>query len=188
VSEQDDLIGDLIAEVARSHGVAISRDDPIVAVVLLNQIVLRRYLEETVAPAADAIRDATTEAVRQIEQFAEAQATWLEQVSLKDRASFLEEQKILHTAWKTNMEALIEGQNRALRDVILHTVARLRGPVPTQPAPAASSPPAAPHAPRRAEIPGFRPWRWLAAGAFLGLGATVTTTLLTWSWMWIAGQ
>lgn len=188
MNEQDDLIGDLIAEVARSHGVAISRDDPIVAVVLLNQIVLRRYLEETVAPAADAIRDATTEAVRQIEQFAEAQATWLEQVSLKDRASFLEEQKALHDTWKADMEALIEGQNRALRDVILHTVARLRGPAPAQPAPAASSPPAAPQAPRRAEIPGFRPLRWLAAGALLGLGAAVITTLATWSWMWIAEQ
>jgi hypothetical protein len=66
VNEQDDLIGDLIAEVARYHGVAISRDEPIVAVVLLNQIVPRRYLEETVAPATDAIRDATTEAVRQL--------------------------------------------------------------------------------------------------------------------------
>lgn len=185
MSEQDDLIGDLIAEVARSHGVAISRDDPIVAVVLLNQIVLRRYLEETVAPAADAIREATNDAVRQIEQFAEAQVTWLEQVSLKDRASFLEEQKALHDAWKAEMEALIEGQNGALREVFMQTVARLRGPVPT---PAASSPPAAPHAPRRAENPDFRPWRWLAAGAFLGLGATVTATLATWSWMWLAGQ
>jgi len=115
VSEQDDLIGDLIAEVARSHGVAISRDDPIVAVVLLNQIVLRRYLEETVAPAADAIRDATNEAVRQIEQFAEAQATWLEQVSLKDRSTLLEEQKELHDAWKAEMEALIEGRASALK-------------------------------------------------------------------------
>ena len=107
MNEQDDLIGDMIAEVARSHGVAISRDDPIVAVVLLNQIVLRRYLEETVAPAADAIRDATNDAVRQIEQFAEAQATWLEQVSLKDRASFLEEQKALHDSWKADVNALI---------------------------------------------------------------------------------
>jgi len=32
VSDQDDLIGDMIAEIARTHGVAISRDDPIVAV------------------------------------------------------------------------------------------------------------------------------------------------------------
>jgi hypothetical protein len=70
----DDLIGDMIAEVARSHGVAISRDDPVVAVVLLNQAVLRRYLEESVAPAAAAIRDATKEALGQIEQLAEAQA------------------------------------------------------------------------------------------------------------------
>jgi hypothetical protein len=44
-NEQDDLIGDLIAEIPRAHGVAISRDDPVVAVVLLNQIVLRRYLD-----------------------------------------------------------------------------------------------------------------------------------------------
>ena len=57
----DDLIGDMIAEVARSHGMAICRDDPIVAVVLLNQVVLRRYLEETVVPAAAAIREATRE-------------------------------------------------------------------------------------------------------------------------------
>jgi hypothetical protein len=47
----------------------------------------------------DAIRDATNDAVRQIEQFAEAQATWPEQVSLKDRALFLEEQKAPHDAW-----------------------------------------------------------------------------------------
>jgi hypothetical protein len=67
VSEQDDLIGDLIAEVARSTGIAISRDDPVIAVVLLNQIVLRRYLEEAVARAADAMRDATNDAVRQIQ-------------------------------------------------------------------------------------------------------------------------
>ncbi|WP_209262556.1 hypothetical protein [Thiorhodococcus minor] len=41
---------------------------------LLNQIVLRRYLEETVAPIADAIGEATNDAVRHIEQFAGAQA------------------------------------------------------------------------------------------------------------------
>lgn len=74
-------------QAARSHGVAISRDDPVVAPVLLNQIVLRRYLEETVASTADAIREATNDAARHIEQFAEAQATWLKQVTLKDRAS-----------------------------------------------------------------------------------------------------
>jgi hypothetical protein len=160
VSEQDDLIGDLIAEVARSHGVAISRDDPVVAVVLLNQIVLRRYLEETVAPAADAIRDATTEAVRQIEQFAEAQATWLEQVSLKDRASFLEEQKVTHAAWKTDITALIEDQNGTLRDVVLQTAARLRRPSAVGPACTALPSPPVLHPRHRAAILGFRPWRW----------------------------
>jgi AcrR family transcriptional regulator len=124
--EQADLIGDIIAEVARDHGVAISRDDPVVAVVLLNQVVLRRYLEETVAPAAAAIREATDAAVTHIEQLAEAQATWLEQVSLKDRASFLEAQKALHDAWKADMEALIEGQNTALQRVVERTATQLR--------------------------------------------------------------
>jgi hypothetical protein len=111
-------------------GVAISRDDPVVAMVLLNQIVLRPYLETTVAPAADAIRDASNEAIRQIEQFAEAQATWLEQVSLKDRASFLDEQKALHDAWKTEVELFIRGQNTALRQVVVHTAAALRAQGP----------------------------------------------------------
>ena len=123
------LVGDLIAEVARTHGIAISRDDPVIAVVLLNQLVLRRYLEEAVAPAMAAIRAATGEAVTEIAQLAQAQAHWLEQVSLADRATFLEEQQALHAAWKADMAALIEGQNSALREVLVQTLARLRGPV-----------------------------------------------------------
>jgi len=130
VSSPDDLIGDMIAEVARAHGVAICRDDPIVAVVLLNQVVLRRYLEETVAPAAAAIREATRDAIDQIERVSEAQAHWLDQVSLKDRASFLEDQKALHAAWKADMQALIEGQNGALQQVVMQTVALLRNQAP----------------------------------------------------------
>jgi hypothetical protein len=184
----DDLVGDLIAEVARTHGIAISRDDPVIAVVLLNQLVLRRYLKEAVAPAVAAIREATREAVTEIEQFAQAQTHWLEQVSLKDRASFLDEQKTLHKAWKADMEALIQAQNGALREVVSQTVARLRGPAGTGPATAASPPPAIPHPPPRSAIPGYLPWRWLAAGALLGLGATLTTTLATWGWVCIAGQ
>lgn len=125
---RDDLVGDLIAEVARTHGIAISRDDPVIAVVLLNQAVLRRYLEEAVAPAAAAIREATREAVAEIEQFAQAQARWLEQVSLKDRATFLEEQKAMHAAWKVDMQVIVDGQNRALQEIFTQTVARLRGP------------------------------------------------------------
>lgn len=173
MNEHDDLIGDMIAEVARSHGVAISRDDPIVAVVLLNQIVLRRYLEEAVAPAADAIRDATSAAVRQIEQFAGAQATWLEQVSLKDRASFLDEQKSLHDSWKTDMEALVEGQNKALREVVLQTATFLRNQTSTT-----KLRPTATDSPRVvAEPPAqsrrIAPWGWISAGMLMGIGVTV---------------
>mgnify|MGYP006282110797 CR=1 FL=1 len=181
MNAQDDLIGDMIAEVARSHGVAISRDDPVVAVVLLNQIVLRRYLEETVAPAADAIRDATNDAVRQIEQFAEAQATWLEQVSLKDRASFLEEQKALHAAWKAEMEALIEGQNKALRQVVMHTAAMLRTHRQT---PATKLRPTATDSPQLVAEPAqprrIVPWGWISAGMLMGSGATVALATIPW--------
>jgi AcrR family transcriptional regulator len=179
VNEQDDLIGDLIAEVARSHGLAISRDDPIVAVVLLNQIVLRRYLEETVVPAADAIRDATNEAVRQIEQFAEAQATWLEQVSIKDRASFLEEQKALHATWKAEMEALIESQNKALRQVVMQTAALLRGE-----AARVESRSTAADSPQKLTAPAppghVIPWGWLSAGMLMGSAATVAVAVIAW--------
>jgi hypothetical protein len=179
VSEQDDLIGDLIAEVARSHGVAISRDDPVVAVVLLNQIVLRRYLEETVAPAADAIREATNEAVRQVEQFAEAQATWLEQVSVKDRASFLEEQKALHDAWKADMETLIEGQNTGLRQVVMQAAAVLRAQGAG--VEARSTAADAPENSTAPTPPGHViPWGWLSAGTLMGSAATAAVTVIAW--------
>lgn len=176
----DDLVGDLIAEVARTHGIAISRDDPVIAVVLLNQLVLRRYLEETVAPAAAAIREATRETVTEIEQLAQAQAHWLEQVSLKDRASFLEQQKTLHDAWKADMEALIAGQNTALHQVVIQAAAVLRAHAPSGPTGTApsSSQVALPSALSR----GFRPWGWLLAGMLLGIGATIPFGLAALTW------
>ena len=183
----DDLIGDMIAEVARSHGMAICRDDPVVAVVLLNQVVLRRYLEETVVPAAAAIREATREAIDQVEKVAEAQAHWLDQVSLKDRASFLEDQKALHAAWKTDMQALIEGQNGALQQVVMQTVALLRNQAPAV-GPVLATPPA----PRQAQASALtgigNPWAWIWAGMLLGTGATVVLTLATVVGRALAGQ
>ena len=148
-------------------------------------LALRRYLEEAVAPAADAIRDATSEAVRQIEQFAEAQATWLEQVSLKDRASFLDEQKSLHDDWKADMEALVEGQNRALRQVVMQTAASLRTH-----ALSAGSSLATGDAPQAASTPtGSRPrfpWGWMSAGMLLG--TVVTVALATVGWVQLSGR
>lgn len=179
MSEKDDLIGDMIAEVARTHGMAIARDDPIMAVVLLNQVVLRRYLEEAVGPAAEAIRAATRDAIDRVEKFSEAQAHWLDQVSLKDRASFLEDQKALHEAWKADMQALIEGQRSTLQQVVMQTVALLRAPSeaarpapreqPIQPAPA-------------------RSWFPFAAGALLGTGATAALALTAVVWVQLAAQ
>ena len=180
----DDLIGDMIAEVARSHGVAISRDDPVVAVVLLNQVVLRRYLEETVAPAADAIREASNEAVRQIEQFAEAQATWLEQISLKDRASFLEEQKALHDAWKADMETLMEGQNTTPREVAMQTAALLRAQAPSEQS--KSTEPGSPQVVAASPHARVIPWVWISAGTLMGTATTVALAVVAWAQL--AGQ
>jgi hypothetical protein len=163
------------------------REDPIVAVVLLNQVVLRRYLEETVAPAAAAIRGATRDAVDQVEKVAEAQAHWLDQVSLKDRASFLEDQKALHEAWKADMQALIEGQNGALQQVVMQTVALLRNQ-----APAAGSVLATPPAPLQGQTSAptgmGNPWAWIWAGMLLGTGATVVLTLAAVVGRAFAGQ
>jgi hypothetical protein len=183
----DDLIGDMIAEVARAHGMAICRDDPIVAVVLLNQVVLRRYLEETVAPAAAAIREATRDAIDQIEKVAEAQAHWLDQVSLKDRASFLEDQKALHEAWKADMQALIEGQNAALQQVVMQTVALLRNQVPAA-GPVLATPPAPLQDQASAPTGMGNPWAWIWAGMLLGTGATVVLTLAAVVGRAFAGQ
>jgi hypothetical protein len=183
----DDLIGDMIAEVARAHGMAICRDDPIVAVVLLNQVVLRRYLEETVAPAAAAIREATRDAIDQIEKVADAQAHWLDQVSLKDRASFLEDQKALHEAWKADMQALIEGQNAALQQVVMQTVALLRNPAPAAGLVLATSP--APLQAQASAPTGMgNPWAWIWAGMLLGTGVTVVLTLAAVVGRAFAGQ
>ena len=187
MSAPDDLIGDMIAEVARAHGMAICRDDPVVAVVLLNQVVLRRYLEETVAPAAAAIREATRDAIDQIEKVAEAQAHWLDQVSLKDRASFLEDQKALHEAWKADMQALIEGQNAALQQVVVQTVALLRNQAPVA-GPVLAAPPVPLQAQASAPTGMGNPWAWIWAGMLLGTGATVLLTLAAVVWRPLAGQ
>jgi hypothetical protein len=177
VSEQDDLIGDMIAEVARTHGVAIARDDPVVAVVLLNQVVLRRYLQEALGPTTQAIQAATRQAIDQVETIAEAQAHWLDQVSLKDRASFLQEQKALHEAWKADMQALIDGQNASLKQVLVQTISLLRAPFePAAPPPQKPPPPPAPRT----------PWTWISTGALLGAGATAVLALTAVAWVQLA--
>ncbi len=181
-----DLIGDMIAEVARTQGVAISRDDPILAAVLLNQVVLRRYLEKALGPAAAVIRDATRDAVSEVEAVAQAQAHWLEQVSLKDRASFLEDQKALHDAWKADMAALIEGQNAALQQVVMQTVALLRAQGPA--AGAASPGPGAGQQATPAGPVSTWAWAWIWGGMLLGTGATLVLTIAMVVWMQVIGR
>ena len=180
-----DLIGDMIAEVARTQGVAISRDDPILATVLLNQVVLRRYLEEAVGPAAAAIREATRDAVSEVEAVAQAQAHWLEQVSLKDRSSFLDDQKALHDAWKADMAVLVEGQNAALQQVVMQTVTLLRAQ-----GPAAGAAPPGPAVAQQATAPAgpVSTWAWICGGMLLGTGATLVLIIAMVVWVQVVGR
>jgi hypothetical protein len=123
----------------------------------------------------------------QIEQLAEGQAHWLEQVSLKDRASFLDEQKALHDAWKADMQALVEGQNTALQQVVMQTAAVLRAQTlasgSSQAAPVI--PQQASEARRPASVPS---WRWISAVFLLGSGAALALALSALAWTKFAGQ
>ena len=74
MTEPDDLVGEIIAQVAREHGVALSRVDPILATVFLNQAILRRVLDQAVGPAVQAIAEAARDAVTHLQEHAEAQA------------------------------------------------------------------------------------------------------------------
>jgi hypothetical protein len=117
--------------------------------------------------------------VRHLEQFAEAQATWLEQISLKDRAAFLEEQKALDDAWTADMEALIDGQNTALQQVVMQAAASLRAQTRAM---ASRSTEATSPTVVVAPVPlgWVVPWDWIATGMLLGRAVTVALTTAAW--------
>ncbi len=85
------------------------------------------------------------------------------------------------------MQALLEGQNGALQQVVMQTVALLRNH-----APAAGAVLAMPPAPLQAQAsPPTRmgnPWAWIWAGILFGTGATVVLTLAAVVWRAFAGQ
>ena len=125
MTEPDDLLGEIIAQVAREHGVALSRDDPILATVFLNQAILRRVLDQAIGPAVQAIAEATRDAVTHLQEHAEAQAQWIEQITLQDRSNLLEQQKALLEGWQADMERIIAGQNAGLERVVQGVVKQL---------------------------------------------------------------
>jgi hypothetical protein len=127
----EDLVGEVIGQLARDHGIAVARDDPLIATIFLNQAVGQRLLADAAAPALALMEEARQEGAAHLEQLARAQADWLEQVSLKDRAALLEEQKALLAGWRSEMEALIAGQNHALERIVQGTVRTLSAQVTT---------------------------------------------------------
>jgi hypothetical protein len=108
-------------------------------------------------------------------------------VSLKDRASFLDDQKALHEAWKADMQALIEGQNGALQQVVMQTVALLRNQT-TATGPVLATPPAPLQGQTWPPTGLGTPWAWIWAGMLLGTGATVVLTLAAVVGRALAGQ
>jgi hypothetical protein len=97
----------------------------------------------------------------------------LDQASLKDRVSFLEDQKALYASWTANMAALIEGQNTALHQVVMQTVGLLRAQTPAALLPA----------PVYAPVGAVSAWAWIGARLLLGTAATVVVTLAAVIWV-----
>ena len=108
-------------------------------------------------------------------------------VSFKDRAPFLEGQKALHEAWKADMQALIEGQNEALQQVVMQTVALLRNQAPAAGA-VLTTPPAPLQAQASASSKPVGAWGWIWVGMLLGTGMTAALGLATVVWNPFAGQ
>ncbi|WP_295393271.1 hypothetical protein [uncultured Thiodictyon sp.] len=112
-------------------------------------------------------------------------AHWPDQASVKDRVTFLEDQKMLHEAWKADMAALIEGQNAALQQVVMQTVALLRaqGPAAGTASPGSA---AGQQAPARAGP--VSAWAWIWGGMLLGTGAIVVLIMAMVVWVQVVGR
>ncbi len=89
----DAFLDEMIAEAAKTQGVVVKRDDPIMAAVLLNKAILERYLHQAIAPIQEAIAGAVTRAKKEVSAHAQDQASYVEQTMLKDREKFVTEQK-----------------------------------------------------------------------------------------------
>ena len=179
MTEHDDLVGEIIAQVAREHGVALSRDDPILATVLLNQAILRRVLDQAVGPAVTAIEGATHDAVTHLQEHAEAQTQWIEQITLQDRSNLLEQQKALLEGWQADMERIIAGQNAGLERVVQGVVKQLGSEIQkvrAQGTPALPCPAPA----RRTRVGG-----WLVTGILIG---AITNTAVLMAARYLGGQ
>jgi len=171
----EDLLGDVIAEVARTQGVALTRDDPILTVVTLNRVLLGRYVEEALVPATAAIRTAVQEAREQIAAEAQLQAQWMEQVALGDRTSQLAAQQAAHAAWTAELQALLAGQQATLQQVVLQTVSLLRAQAPAAPR-GEDDADVGPATPPQV-LPRHRPPCWLGIAAAMALGVLLGMAL-----------
>jgi len=94
-SDSATLIEDIIAELAREKGVALARDDPLLEVVLLNQAIVKRYMDEAVEPITQAITTALKDARTALQEHTTAEIAYIEETLLKDREQFLKKQEAI---------------------------------------------------------------------------------------------
>lgn len=98
----DEFTDELIAAVAREHGIAIAPDDPVFAVLTMNERVLGAYLEQALGDAAD------------------THAQWVEQVATARR-----ELKAIGPALERAAEQGREAMTKASRDEAAQISVRL---------------------------------------------------------------
>lgn len=78
-------------------------------------------LDKLLVELPAAMRQATANAIAQVEKVAEAQTLWINQETLKEREEFIAAQKAAYEGYEARMKALIEVQNTALESVLLRT-------------------------------------------------------------------
>jgi hypothetical protein len=142
MSDTDDdaaVVDEIMSALVRERGIAIGRDDPVLDVVLGCRRVLRLTLADLVPPVTASIKAAADRAKADMEATAEAQAHWLEQTVLKDRAKFSSELSELHESWAAEVQSIVQGHETALRRVVVQTVQLIqdqhaaKGPPPRRP-------------------------------------------------------
>jgi hypothetical protein len=97
VSAKATLVEEIIARVAQEKGVALVRDDPLLEVVLLNQAIVERYMDEALQTIKQGMAGTLAATMRQarkdLSEQTQAQIAYVDEVMFQDREKFMEAQK-----------------------------------------------------------------------------------------------
>jgi hypothetical protein len=117
------LVTEVIARLAREHGIVLTPEDPLITAVLLNKAILQQYLHDTVQPLRQAFAGAVRQARQELTEHTQAQIAYVDEVMLKDRKKFMQAQKAaleelgeqlkIRESWLTDLMAEILKKGRA---------------------------------------------------------------------------